>query len=129
MSNEQLKKAFFESTEKGEHEKMLTIVQGKGGKELINSRNEEGNTALHISVKAKKHRATRLLCGLKDVDANAENKDKNTALHIAAVTLSDKDIKILSYLLQRKEVNTIHFNSVNVTPIHLAVAGQKKKIV
>ncbi|XP_068908241.1 uncharacterized protein [Tenebrio molitor] len=98
------------------------------GLPLLDSRDNEGNTILHISVINESADIFDFLLNKTDVDVNAVNLYKCTAL-AAAVTTGVTHDKV-SYILKliKKGANVNAQDNLNFTPLHYACSYNLEKI-
>ncbi|TXG64018.1 hypothetical protein EZV62_011012 [Acer yangbiense] len=113
--------------------------------EIFNKKNSEGDTALHLSVRAQKLNAVRVLINLSKQNPNTstddtlltmKNEDGNTALHEAlfAVHLSKKNVDnilvdIACYLVLNGPNVSCHKNNAGKSPLCVAIESGNKDIL
>ncbi|KAL5823278.1 hypothetical protein ACOSQ4_021178 [Xanthoceras sorbifolium] len=111
---------------------------------LIAKKNSEGNTALHLAVRAQKLNTVRILVDLAQQIPNTtstetlltmKNDEGSTALHEAllAVPASKKNVNILvdvvCYLVLKDPNVTCHQNNAGKTPLCMAIESGNKDIL
>ncbi|KAL5865153.1 hypothetical protein ACOSQ3_002667 [Xanthoceras sorbifolium] len=111
---------------------------------LIAKKNFEGNTALHLAVRAQKLNTVRILVDLAqripnttstDTLLTMKNDEGSTALHEAllAVPASKKNVNILvdvaCYLVLKDPNVTCHRNHAGKTPLCMAIESGNKDIL
>ncbi|KAK4845229.1 hypothetical protein QYF36_002577 [Acer negundo] len=110
---------------------------------LITKQNYEGNTALHLAVRAHKLNTVRKLVILSKQNPNTstdtlltmKNDDGNTALHEAlfAIHASKKNVNILvdvaCYLVLNDPNVSCHQNKAGKSPLCMAVESGNKEIL
>jgi ankyrin repeat protein len=84
---------------------------------MMNEKDRDGNTPLHLAVKKDQFRAVKSLL-LMGVEMNIQNKNGDTALHIA---MDLKDYKTARYLHQ-SGANADLKNKKGLTPRDIAAA-------
>lgn len=58
------------------------------------TKDEEGNTALHIAVKKGNMKIAEMLIGMPGIDVNVRNNDQSTPLHLAAEKGDDEMVSV-----------------------------------
>lgn len=88
---------------------------------LINEKNNEGETCLHIAVQKKQIKIVNILLEQEFCDLNLFNLRGQTALHLAA--LADSSVDILRALLKHKNIKKNPVDNFGQTPLHYAVGS------
>jgi|GEM_PF-2346360 len=92
----------------------------------VNSRNNEGLTALHYCALLGNIEAVKALLQAKEVNPNLGDKNGMTALHYV---VRDGNIEAVKALLQAKEVNPNVSDSIGLTPLHFASYNVRSEVV
>ncbi len=88
----------------------------------INSRNKNGQTALHHAIRFSKPITVRYLLK-KGADPNAADENGATSLHLAAKKYSYKNTELIDIILETGKCNINGVDNYGRTPLHYAIEG------
>lgn len=106
----------FQSLEDGDKKAFKALI--KDNIELINNKNKDGKTFLHIAADNRNHKIVEILLSL-NADVNVKDNDGRTALHLAAY---DGGYYIVTLLLEKGADVNIRDNN-GQTALYRALAG------
>jgi len=117
MDLEEVKETLFEACEAGNQELIEQILSDQNipVSEVINCKNEEGRTPLHVAVSYGYLQVVQILLKQKEIKVNLlEDDEYLTPLAMACL---DNEPKLVSCLLSDERVEVNRPNLLNTTPI------------
>jgi hypothetical protein len=111
-----------DSAKSGDLEKVKSLIKSNG--DLVNGRDDKGETPLHWAVRMGYLEVARLLVANK-ADVNAKDKDGETPLHLAA----EKGFKMTAEFLVAKGADVNVKDDKGRTPVQVAAATGHADVV
>lgn len=94
---------------------------------LINTGNNIGKTPLHLAVHSKQlHDINQILLKKEYLNVNKPDDNGDTALHIA---VRNNNIKAITQLFTRKDINLNPKNDLGDTPLHIAAYNNNAEVI
>ena len=116
-------KEFHINVANNDFEKTADSLKSK--KVIINSRLENGQTALHTAIENNNERIIDLLLRQNGINVNIQDNQRNTPIHLAILNGSEE---ILQKLLKKKGNVNIQ-GSDGYSPLHIAISESKPNLV